>query len=98
MIGTNWWKRHFSKWLKRAGIELSDRNIVSHSSRHSLASMLEEKGVSIRYIQDLLGHSDLKTTIIYLHSTEKTIRDIGRKISETMEQNPEENIIEFKVS
>jgi len=60
--------------------------------------MLEEKGVSIRYIQDLLGHSDLKTTIIYLHSTEKTIRDIGRKISETMEQNPEENIIEFKVS
>jgi site-specific recombinase XerD len=38
--------------------------------------------VSLRYIQELLGHSDLKTTKIYLHSTDKTIRDIGRKIED----------------
>jgi len=47
------------------------------------------KSISIRYIQELLGHSDMKTTKIYLHSTEKTIRDIGKKIYETMEQKPE---------
>jgi site-specific recombinase XerD len=39
----------------------------------------------MRYIQDLLGHSDLKTTKIYLHSTEKTIRDIGSRIDAVME-------------
>jgi len=36
--------------------------------------------------------------MIYLHSTEKTIRDIGQKITKIMEQKPEEKIIEFKVS
>jgi len=96
LLGSTWLKKRFPKWLERAGIELNGRRIVPHSSRHSLASMLEERGVSIRYIQDLLGHSDLKTTKIYLHSTEKTIRDIGKKISETMEQKPEEK--NFKVS
>ena len=104
VIGSSWIKLRFPKWLKRAGIELGGRNIVPHSSRHSLASLLEARGVSLRYIQDLLGHSDLKTTKIYLHSPEKTIRDIGKKISEAMaqpapEQKPEENkVIKFKVS
>jgi len=101
VIGSSWIKKRFSKWLKRAGIELGGRRIVPHSSRHSLASLLEERGVSLRYIQELLGHSDLKTTKIYLHITEKTIRDIGRKISEVMEGGHEkepQNIVGFKVS
>ena len=103
-VGPSWIKKRFPKWLERAGIELNGREIVPHSARHSLASLLEERGVSLRYIQDLLGHSDLKTTKIYLHSTEKTIRDIGKKISEAMvqpvpEHNQEENnVLNFKVS
>jgi len=101
IIGSSWIKGRFPKWLKRAGIELGGRNIVPHSSHHSLASLLEGKGFSLRYIQDLLGHSDLKTTIGYLHSPEQITRDIGNAINEEMqvsEQKPEENIIEFKVS
>jgi integrase/recombinase XerD len=104
LIGTNWWGRHFSKWLKRAGIELDGRKIVPHSSRHSLASLLEARGVSLRYIQELLGHSDLKTTKIYLHSTEKTYRDIGMKITEAREKaqtgqkDDKNNIVNFKAS
>jgi site-specific recombinase XerD len=47
---------------------------------------LEERGVSLRYIQELLGHSALKITKIYLHSTEKTIRYIGMKIAEAREK------------
>jgi integrase len=99
-IGPSWIKGKFPRWLKDAGIELGGREIVPHSSRHSLASLLEAKGVSLRYIQELLGHSDLKTTKGYLHSTEKTIRDIGRKITETREerQAETEKITEFKVS
>jgi hypothetical protein len=49
----------------------------------------------------MLGHYDLKTTRGYLHSTEKTIRDIGKKISEARQQaeKPEDkNIVEFKTS
>jgi len=98
-IGPAWIKGRFKKWLKRAGIELGGRRIVPHSSRHSIASLLEARGVSLRYIQDFLGHSDLRTTKNYLHSTSKTIRDIGKKISEAMEQKQEEsNLIDFKVS
>ena len=107
--GSSWISSNFKKWLDRAGIVLHGRNIVLHSSRHSLASLLEEKGVSLRYIQELLGHSDLKTTKIYLHSTSKTIRDVGNIITETrekFEQKQEQekekarapNIIQFKVS
>ena len=84
--GSSWINRNLPLWLERAGIKLNGRDIVPHSSRHSLASLLEERGVPLRYIQELLGHSDLKTTKIYLHSTEKTIRDIGRKISEAREE------------
>jgi integrase/recombinase XerD len=60
--GPPWIRGRFKKWMVLAGIELKGRQIVPHSSRHSLASILEERGVSLRYIQDLLGHSDLKTT------------------------------------
>jgi site-specific recombinase XerD len=84
--------------MERAGIDPGGRKIVPHSARHSLASLLEEKGVPIRYIQDLLGHSDLETTKGYLHSTEKTIRDIGKKIAESRQQEPETNALEFKTS
>jgi integrase/recombinase XerD len=97
--GSSWINRKLPLWLESAGIELGGRKIVPHSARNSLASMLEVRGVSLRYIQDLLGHSDLQTTKIYLHTTEKTIRDIGNKISTAMEQAPEEEkVISFKVS
>jgi integrase len=94
-----WIRSRFPGWLKRAGIDPGGREIVPHSARHSLASLLEARGISLRYIQDMLGHSDLKTTKRYLHSTKETIRIIGEKISETMYQEPERNnIIEFKTS
>jgi integrase len=97
--GPSWIHGRFTKWLEHAGIELGGRKIVPHSARHSLASLLEAKGVSLRYIQELLGHSDLKTTKNYLHSTEKTIRDIGQKISEAREKKEaEQRVIEFNVS
>jgi integrase/recombinase XerD len=102
VIGPSWIKGRFKKWLARAGIELKGRQIVPHSSRHSLASLLEERGVSLRYIQDLLGHSDLKTTKTYLHSTAKTIRDIGSKIDDAMvgesQKEAEQQPIILKIS
>jgi integrase len=89
--GPSWIKGRFKKWLARAGIELNGRRLVPHSSRHSLASILEERNVPLRYIQELLGHSSLKTTRRYLHSTEKTLRDIRNKTSEVREKSAAEN-------
>lgn len=43
-----------------------DFNLTSYVSRHSFASILRKKGVSIEIIQELMGHADLKTTEIYV--------------------------------
>ena len=63
----------FKNALQKAGI---NKNIGIHSLRHSYATHLLEQGTDIRFIQELLGHKDLKTTLIYTEVTNKNIRNI----------------------
>jgi integrase/recombinase XerD len=56
----------FVRAMKKAGIQ-GDYSL--HTLRHCFATHLLQDGVNIRVRQDLLGHKNLKTTLIYLHLT-----------------------------
>lgn len=63
------------KYTKLAGIS---RNITPHMFRHSFATYLIEEGVDVSCVQQILGHSSIKTTQIYIHIAAKKQAEILR--------------------
>ncbi len=66
-------QRAFKKAVKEAGIS---KNATVHSLRHSFATHLLENGYDIRTVQELLGHKNVQTTMIYTHVARKNIMGV----------------------
>lgn len=76
-------KTLFGNWKK----VLKNNNIPYkkfHSLRHTYATMLLTKGVDLKTVQDLMGHSDITITQIYLHVLPKTKSDAVNRLNELL--------------
>lgn len=80
--------------MERSGVQGAMRRVVAepklrkaisiHTLRHSYATHLLEAGVNLRLIQQYLGHSSLRTTMIYLHLTTASQEQARARIEELM--------------
>jgi len=67
--------KRINKRMKLIGEALSIGKITTYTARHSFATVLKRGGANIAYISESLGHSDLKTTEVYLASFERDERE-----------------------
>jgi len=70
---------------QRAGIA---QKVTPHTLRHSFATHLLEHGTDVRYVQELLGHSSLKTTQIYTQISDASLRKITSPLDRIMGSDP----------
>jgi site-specific recombinase XerD len=73
---------NFQRYAERAGLPEDKRH--PHTLKHSVATHLLEIGADVRDVQDLLGHAEIDSTLVYAAITnkrrDKTARDIAAKL------------------
>jgi integrase/recombinase XerD len=71
------YNKHLKALIERTGnLELKEKQITIHSLRHSIATHLLEQGIAVEQVRMFLGHSQLETTQIYTHISQRQLKDL----------------------
>lgn len=69
-----------SKYFDKAGIDISERKHGPHAMRHSLASNMLHNNTPMHVIKDVLGHSNINTTRMYLNIDVDSLRELALEV------------------
>jgi len=71
--------RALTKATQKANLS---KKVSAHTLRHSFATHLVEAGYDIRTIQELMGHKNIATTMVYLHVAQKNVLSVRSPLAD----------------